>query len=754
MSGRWKKHPTAGHIAGYNGDINLKINAPGPVVTLKMNCEITNYADAAARKVFIAYSLNGVDFHELEVKEFKSGTAKLDASVKLPVNRGFLYLRFGRYLEKGDSNGRHGFVLFNKIGFTLEGTIPPVVKTEGREVVSEASKGLKAVFPTGVFWPWERTKSNAEGSGMELWEFVNSQMKQLKEHGCNTLWFVNLPQSLMPKVLVMAEKNGLKVLLNTGLIDAFYSGAGSLTRLKQLAENTVARIGDFPALLGYVLKDEPQLSSLESCNYFCDLMKKADPARDSLAVVMNRQSITYLRESNLPVICTDIYYFGHDKSTNLPNPANISQTEFSAGLNAYNSTAEQYGKHSWFMGQMFGDVWGRHYLKDGKCIVEPGSYLHWRMPTSAETRWQIWEALRHGSKGIFFYVHLPPRPLTISPDQVRPGTREARILADMDRNAKVAATWKHQPLTRKRMEVDPGEGVVFFGGKPTPQMKAMGKIFQVLLKHDKLLLTKKRAAFPVFFSASPAADTATFDTGNNKRYGVVVNRDLNRKQEVEILLPVNVFSVKNLNTEQVLSISVKDGNFKRIMLSLDSGDGALLEASFVNDTPGMPVCRESFNQQSVHRVKLNSNALIFNHGNFGTDVNRSVRLKGNSSIPLFSLENLTNRKSAQNTFAMNLNKDKKDGKIYCLANGRLSSMVIKAIFSLNTGENTNVNYLAESNFKPGKKNAAGRKAAVIQDHDYRIPAVVPAGTTSLEFYLNNPSDHIADLTVWFVPNVK
>lgn len=752
-AGGWKKHPTAGHIAGYNGDINLKINAPGPVVTLKMNCGITNYADAAARKVFIAYSLNGVDFHELEVKEFKSGTAKLDACVKLPVNRGFLYLRFGRYLEKGDSNGRHGFVLFNKIGFTLVGTIPPVVKTEGREVVSEASKGLKAVFPTGVFWAWECTKRNADAAGMDLWQFTDSQMKQLKEHGCNTLWFVNMPQNVMPKILMMAEKYGLKVLLNSGLVEAFYHDAGSLDRLNLMAGNTVSRIGDFPALLGYVLKDEPLLCSLETCNYFYDLMKRADPLRDSVVVAMNRQSMTFLKESKLPVVCTDIYYFGHDKSTNIPNPTAVSQTMFSEGLDGYNTAAELYGKHFWFMGQIYAEIWGRHYLKDGKCIVEPGSYLHWRMPTVAETRWQAWEAVRNGSKGVLFFVLLPRRSLNVLPDQVKLGTPEAKVVANMDKMAKIAAGWKHQWLTEKRMEIDPGEAIVLLGGRPTPQMAAMGKAFRTFRSHEKLLLAKKRAAFPVFFSASPSVNTATFDTGDGKRYGVVVNRDLNKVQEVEILLPLNVASIKNLNTEQELPVVVKNENFRKVVFPLDAGDGVLLEASFVNGVPGMPICHESFDQQSIHRVKLNSNAQIFNHGNYGVDAFRSVRLNGDPSQPLFTLENLTNRKSARNTFSLNLNKEKRDGTIYCLLNGRLSSAAVKAVSSQGDGEKTNIAHLADSNFKGGEKSTA-EKNIVIQEDDFGVPAVVPVGTTSLEFYLTDPSDHIAELTVWFVPDVK
>ena len=752
--GGWKKHPSSGHITGYNGDITLRIKAPGPIAKITLDGAITNYADSRKRTAYAAFSLDGVIFRELARQEFASGTAKLKGSFQLPPGDAeYIWVRFGRQLEDGDANGKYGFVLFNRIGFQLEG----VMKDEQKSDVDEKraqTPALKEFFPTGVFWPWERTKTNAEGAGMELWAFVESQMKQLREHGCNTVWFVNLPEGNMPKILLLAEKYGLKVLLNSGLIEAFYHDAGSLSRLKWIAENTVRRIGEFPALLGYVLKDEPLLCSVESCNYFYELMKKADPGRDSLVVAMNRQSVTFLRESRLPVVCTDIYYFGHDRSTNLPNPAAVSQKEFTDGLDAYNQVAEQSGKHSWFMGQMFGDVWGRHHLSGGKCIVEPGSYLHWRMPTAAETRWQIWEALRNGSKGIFFYVLLPPKPLTIPPDQVKPGTPEARMVAGMDANAKTAASWKRQELTKKRMTIDPGAGAIQYGGKPTEQMRAMGKVFQLLRAHEKLLLARRRAAFPVFFPAHADADAATFETGDDRRYGIVVNRNLNEKRDLEILLPANVRAVENLTGGTALPVAKKNADFRSIVLTLEPGDGALLAASFVNDVPGMPVCRESFGQTSMFRVNLNSNAEVFTHGNFGADVHRSVRLKGEPSKPVFTLENLTNRKSAQNTFTMNLNKEKRDGTVYCLLNGKLSSAVVKSVSTRSSGEKTNVNYLADENFRSAKREARGTRNNVVQERDYRIPAVVPAGTTSLEFYLNSRSDFISDVTVWFIPKVK
>ena len=362
-----KKHPKHPDICGYGGNIILRITAPGPIAALECGGTVSNFADKRKRHAAVEYSLNGIDYQSIDTKDFGAGSVNLYGKTALPENWGLLFIKFSKKLEKGDNNGRYGYILFRKINIRLTGS----VQKSGQE--TRPGKALKSVFPTGVFWAWERTKPNAELAKKELWTFAEENLKLLRENGYDTCWFVNFSTQVEDqlKMLELAAKYGMKVLFNGDYLDAFYSGINSLESLDTAADRTAARLGHHDALLGYVLKDEPVISDLETCNYLYSLMKQADPLRDSVAVVMNQQSLSYLRDSKLPVICSDIYYFSHDHSTQLPSPRAVSQAEFTNALKSYGNAAELYGKHSWFMGQMFGNVWGRHWFNGKKMVVYP-----------------------------------------------------------------------------------------------------------------------------------------------------------------------------------------------------------------------------------------------------------------------------------------------------------------------------------------------------------------------------------------------
>ncbi|MFA6931319.1 MAG: hypothetical protein WCT05_13420 [Lentisphaeria bacterium] len=758
----WKQHPKYQYIRGYNGDISVKILVSGSISSLAASVKITNYADSESRQASLSYSLNGVDYLPLAQENF-TGTAVISGAKELSANRGVLWLRFQRHLAEGDQNGRAGFVLLADFSFQLSGAYPAeaIATAATAPPLAAESYRVQNFFPTGVFWPWERTKANAEFAQMELWAFVEQTMRTLREHHCNTLWFVNIgPGEDARHILLLAEKYGLKVLLNTELLSAFYHGLNSLDQAEQLARNTVNEIADSPALLAYVLKDEPQLCSVAQLSYLYQIMKKHDPlARDSVAVVMNRQTQTYLEDSILPVICTDIYYFGHDHSTNIPNPSSVSQREFRHGVKGMNAVAERYGKHSWLMPQMFGDTWGRHYRRGDKMVVEPGSYLHWRMPTLAETSWQIWEGLRLGSKGMIFYVLYPPIPLQVPPAEVVPGSPEAKKVERMDRSAEQARSWKKQRLTATELEIDPGEGVLQPGGCPTPQMVPMAEAFRVIREHDDLLTRRRKADFPVFFAADSETELTTFVDPNQPewRYGIVVNSNLNEARQLQILLPPNVLRVTNLNLDEQLSFIPTLAPFQACQLNLAAGDGCLLRAEFINDEPGRMFFRENFAQHDQFKVKLNlSSSQIVRFGSFGMFPFYGVQQHDSGSEePVFSVENLTNRKSAANTILMNLNNTREQGKVFCLLEGDLAGVRLFAVDnSISAGEETNVMHLQEQNVdkKAEAKNVG--KSTLLQEKEFFRPAQLPVGTTSLQVFMNpeQKTALISNITIWFVPN--
>ena len=51
---------------------------------------------------------------------------------------------------------------------------------------------LVGSFPLGVYWPWERTEGLAQRNGLEKWAFVERCLDDLKVHGFDAVWAVNL----------------------------------------------------------------------------------------------------------------------------------------------------------------------------------------------------------------------------------------------------------------------------------------------------------------------------------------------------------------------------------------------------------------------------------------------------------------------------------------------------------------------------------------------------------------------------------
>lgn len=739
-----KTHKKHAYIKGFNGDLVLQIKAPGPVKTLEWSAIMTNFADKKVRKISLSYSLDGVTYKELAVKDFTGKATLSSGKITLPENRGYLTLKMQRHVEKSDTNGRYGFILWQEMDLKLTGSYSAPA---GSASVQDRPKRLQEVFPTGVFWAWERTKPNAELAGMEFWKFVEYSMKTLKDNGYNTCWFVNINSvDDQVKVLALAEKHGLQVLTNTDLLHVFYGVNTSLDQMQLYADRTVARIGHSKALLGYVLKDEPLMCDIDTCGYFYDLMRKADPSRDSISVTMNRQTLSYLRDSKLPVVCSDVYYFGADDSTMLPS-GKESQQEFTNAFNAFNLSAERHGKHSWIMGQIFGDIWGRHWYKDGKFIVYPGCYLHWKMPTEAESRWQVWEALRLGTKGVLFYVYHSYIPMMRPPEQASTPA-ELKLLAKMDRMGKTAASWKNQKLTTGTIELEWSSGMLHPGGKPTKQMQATAPVMKLIRANEQLLLARKRAEFPVFFPADTQTDVQTFRS-NDRWLGIIVNRDVKKTRTVDVLLPRNVKTVKDLATGRNLKISQANAYFQKISLTLEPGSGVMLEPEFFKQA-GIRCAKESFDHQTIFRMMINTNAEIFHHGNYGADEQRSLRLKkgGNPGEAVCAFIGISNPKTAVVTLTKNLTFGSK-GTLYCLVNGKLNQGEIRAVIHGVEGKGEQANFAHLRVPKSGK--LAPMNGKTIKKDQFHLPAVVPNDATALEFFLG-PKDYIEDITLWFVPD--
>ena len=185
---------------------------------------------------------------------------------------------------------------------------------------------------------------------------------------------------------------------------------------------------------------------------------------------------------------------------------------------------------------------------------------------------------------------------------------------------------------------------------------------------------------------------------------------------------------------------------------LDSGDGALLEVTF-DGLPGICLCKEDFSRNRLGRLDVGKNAKVVKIESYGVDFFNAVCLDGqdaDKSHPVCTLPRLTSSKTG-NTIAMNMNRSRQAGIIYCQLKGDLKGCRIRAVTEEIGAEKENFMHL--KNVDAYDVGSSG-EGFVIQDKEFFRPAVVPVGTSALEFYLDSPSARIMEVTLWFVPSSK
>jgi len=71
--------------------------------------------------------------------------------------------------------------------FTAAVLLTPLPSLQGAD-----SPRLVGSFPLGVYWPWERTDDLAKRNALEKWPFIERCLDDLKAHGFDAVWAVNL----------------------------------------------------------------------------------------------------------------------------------------------------------------------------------------------------------------------------------------------------------------------------------------------------------------------------------------------------------------------------------------------------------------------------------------------------------------------------------------------------------------------------------------------------------------------------------
>ncbi|OHB54188.1 MAG: hypothetical protein A2Y12_17080 [Planctomycetes bacterium GWF2_42_9] len=417
--------------------------------------------------------------------------------------------------------------------------------------------------PLGVYLSWELTEFWAKEANIDRWEDVQKRLDILANKNVNTLWVTNMIQEDIPKLLNECEKRNMKLIIRPTKMDVRWEWPTEDPNhyYRTLIPNLIALAGSSPTLTGWVLSDEPLEKDMPKVEKIRELFQEYDPNRFTLTVTMYEQTPLVPKLTNVNVVCTDIYPFFGPNDRNGPHTDDSSKTYYRAGINRMINAIGNKKMKPWVMPQCFTEIWGPFTCDpNGDVIALPGSYYHWRMPTCAEIRWQVWEAIRGQAKGIVFFQAAP-------------------IISCSEETAKrppFECSWK-EILLKESVNTGPG-ALLTRTAKTTIQMDELGEIYGRLLPLTKIIYNWKPTKELIAESKHPAQIQNFSDSESGRFYSVIVNDNLQSKEETTVRLEPQTKQVIDVISGKSLSLTEEfAGGIKTVSFPLKAGDGTIIQ---------------------------------------------------------------------------------------------------------------------------------------------------------------------------------
>ncbi|MBL7649528.1 MAG: hypothetical protein JNK74_25405 [Candidatus Hydrogenedentes bacterium] len=438
-----------------------------------------------------------------------------------------------------------------------------VLAISGRSTTAEtfAADRPPAFVPLGAYLSWERTDACAKANGIDRWADVARRLDALRKNHVNLLWVTNMDEVDLPRLIAECEKRDMRLLSSMGAVEAKldWRWADDGTYYNRLLPQLVATAGGSSTLIGWVLSDEPLAEHLPRVETLRKKFRELDPDRFTTAVTMWPQTPLVPAETKLPIVVMDLYPFFGPNDPNGPHTDAASKGFFRNNMTAMMKAIGDGPASAWVMGMCFSDIWGpREYNAEGHLIGLPGSYLHWRCPTPAEMRWQVWESFRGGAKGFVCY--------TVAPEAPDPATS---TLPPAD------VAWK-EVLATEPTDLGPN-ALTNPDGSSTPQLEELGRVYAQLAPHADLLLRLKRTDIEAMSLEGPGAIQGFVDPDTGARYAIIVNDDLHERQALRVAVPNATEKIEDLLEHNVLPLTERTLNESRKgTLVLHAGSGTLL----------------------------------------------------------------------------------------------------------------------------------------------------------------------------------
>jgi hypothetical protein len=417
--------------------------------------------------------------------------------------------------------------------------------------------------PLGAYLSWERPPACAAYFKIDPWEDVCRRLDALAKNSVDTLWVTNMSEADLPRLIQECEKRTIKLIPSMGSIEAKveWRWADNARYYDTVIPGVVKLAGNSKTLVGWVLSDEPSLDLLPRVEQLRLRFRQADPNRFCLTVSMWGETPQVPRKTRLPVVCVDLYPFFGPNDPNGPHTDATSQGFLRSNAQRMVEAIGEKPAVPWVMGMCFSDIWGpRKYDAAGHLIGLPGSYLHWRCPTLAEIRWQVWEILRSRCKGIFIYTLAPETPDPKTESLPRPDVAWKQVLLDRITDSGPNA------LTNPDCS-------------PTPQLEELGKAYKAIAPHKPLIRRWNPATQPSVEAAPPGMIQCFADPTDRTEYAVLVNDDLHQAQAIELRSKADQTNLIDVIRGSRVNLDKRADGISRGTATLQPGEGTILRIS-------------------------------------------------------------------------------------------------------------------------------------------------------------------------------
>ncbi len=384
--------------------------------------------------------------------------------------------------------------------------------------------GASQFVPLGVYMSWERTAACAKYYKTDRWNDVCKRLDVIAKYNIDTLWVANMTEGDLPRLIKECKVRNLKLIAAMNTVETKISS--QWTDNGKYYDSVIPRIvklaNKSKTLIGWVLSDEPRIDDLPKIEKLRLKFSETDPDRFSLVVTTWNVTPYVPEHTNLPIVCVDLYpFFGHN-DPNGPHTEKTSKAFFRKNTQRMIDAIGSKNIMPWIMSQCFVEIWGPwRYNENYQVIALPGAYLHWRCPTLAEIRWQIWETFRSGCKGAFVFTITPPAP---NP------TRE---------KLPPPKNFPYKNVLIKAPVVVGPAGLLSPDASPTLQLKELSKAYRTIAKHKQIIRRWKQISLSGVTVSKPGKIQCFIDPVTKNKYAIILNDDLRKAHKLKLTLSKN-----------------------------------------------------------------------------------------------------------------------------------------------------------------------------------------------------------------------